>query len=83
MSHFSERFLERFSCKIMAAANNFFRFAVAILFVYIGSRNFYTLPDGTCDQAEVPRDRDRLSVSGDQIRSDRRIISSGVSLAIH
>ena len=23
-SHFSERFLERFSCKIMAAANNFF-----------------------------------------------------------
>ena len=40
LSHFSERFLERFSCKIMAAANNFFRFAVAILFVYIGSRNF-------------------------------------------
>ena len=78
MSHFSERFLERFSCKIMAAANNFFRLAVAILFVYIGSRNFYTSPDGTCDQAEVPRDRDRLSVSGDQIRSDRRIISSGV-----
>ena len=67
----------------MAAANNFFRFAVAILFVYNGSRNFYTLPDGNCDQAEVPRDRDRLSVSGDQIRSDRRIISSGVSLAIH
>ena len=42
-----------------------------------------TSPDGSCDQAEVPRDRDRLSVSGDQIRSDRRIISSGVSLAIH
>ena len=40
LSHFSERFLERFSCKIMAAANNFFCFAVAILFVYIGSRNF-------------------------------------------
>ena len=40
LSHFSERFLERFSCKIMAAANNFFRFAVAILFFYIGSRNF-------------------------------------------
>ena len=40
LSHFSERFLERFSCKVMAAANNFFRFAVAILFFYIGSRNF-------------------------------------------
>ena len=27
------------SCKIMAAASNFFRFTVAILFGYIGSRN--------------------------------------------
>ena len=40
LSHFSDRFLERFNCKIMAAANSYFRFAVAILFVYIGSRNF-------------------------------------------
>ena len=44
LSRFSERFLERFRCKIIAAANNFFRFAVAILFGYIGWRNFKTSP---------------------------------------
>ena len=54
LSHFSERFLERFSCKIMAAANNFFGFAVVTSFVYIGSHNFYTSPDGTWDQGWMP-----------------------------
>ena len=34
----------------MAAADNVLRFAVTILFVYIGSRNFYTSPDGTWDK---------------------------------
>ena len=50
LSYFSKRFLEHFSCKIMAAADNFLRFAVTILFAYIGSRNFYTSPDGTWDK---------------------------------
>ena len=37
----------------MAAANNFFRFAVAILFFYIGSRNFKRHPMEPGIKAEV------------------------------
>ena len=67
MSHLPERFLERFGCKIMAAANNFLRFAVAILFVYIGSREFRAIfkrhPMEPGIKAEVPHSRDRRKKS--------------------
>ena len=84
------RFLERFSYKIMAAANNFLRFAVAILFVYIGSREFRAVfkrhPMEPGIKAEVPHSRDRRKkmakcARSDQIHRDCRIKSQGVSLA--
>ena len=77
MSHFSESFLERFSCKIMVAVNNIFRFAVAILFVYISSRNFYTSPDGTWDQGW----KKSLSVSAAIHGENRLRFSPAIKLA--
>ena len=62
--------MERFNCKIMAAANSYFRFAVAILFVYIVRAIFKR----HCNDL-----RDR---SGDQIRRGRCRKSLGVSPAL-
>ena len=83
LSHFSDRFLERFSCKIMAAADNFFRFTVAILFVYIGSRT----PDGTWNQGwsngpKIKSPSVFAAICDDQIRRDRCRKSPGVSPAL-
>ena len=83
LSRFSERFLERFGCKIITAANNFFRFAVAIFFGYIGWRNFKTSPWSSTLSRSTKKS---LGVSaaiftGDQIRCGRGIKSPGVSPA--
>ena len=61
----------------------FFRFAVAILFVYIGSHNFQKSLDGPRGQGWSPTlspaKKIAKSFRSDQIRRDRRVKSLGVS----
>ena len=73
----------------MAAVNNFFRFAVAILFVTLVRAIFKRHPTEPGMKAEVPHCRNGQKNSpsvpaatcNDQIRWDRRIKSLGVSPA--